>query len=143
MPGDCDLSTTARSFDGCTGSGCHGTEQAAFSALTTGALRISVLAEELVELLEQVDPNLDAPGGEIDATNPTFTVAEGAFFNFALAEFPDEPGDRVNPLLVFAGSTVHNPFLMEQLLIASIQAVEDTYGVQASASLVLTPLLPG
>lgn len=143
MPGDCDLSTTARSFEGCTGGGCHGTEQAAFSALTTGALRISVLAEELEGLLQQVDPNLDAAGGEIDATNPTFTVAEGAFFNFALAEFPDETGDRVNPLLVFAGSTVHNPFLMEQLLIASIQAVEAEYGVQASASLALTPLLPG
>lgn len=45
--------------------------------------------------------------------------------------------------LVFAGSTVHNPFLMEQLLISSIQAVEDEYGVSPTASLVLVPILPG
>lgn len=143
VPGDCPLSTTDRSFDGCTAAGCHGSETAAFSALTTGTLRIQVLAEELVGLLTQVDANLDGAGGEIDANDPTFTIAEGAFFNYALAEFPDEPGTRVDDRLVFAGSTVHNPFLMEQLLISSIQAVEAEYGVTPSASLVLTPVLPG
>jgi hypothetical protein len=137
------MSNAARSFDGCTGAGCHGTEQAAFSALSTATLRIQLWAEELRGLLVLVDPNLDAPGGEIDATNPTFTTAEGAFFNLALAEFPDEPGGRADPRLVYAGSTVHNPFLMEQLLIASIQVVEQEYGVPAPGSLVLTPLLPG
>lgn len=90
-----------------------------------------------------VPPCLLIDRGEIDATNPTFTTAEGAFFNWALAEFPDEPGSRADPRLVYAGSTVHNPFLMEQLLIASIRVVEQEYGVPVSGSLVLTPLLPG
>jgi hypothetical protein len=70
-----------------------------------------------------VDPNLDEPGGEIDATNPTFTVAEGAFFNMELAEF----GSAAFGTDTVLGSTTHNPFLMESLLITSIEAVEDEY----------------
>jgi len=131
---DCELSQEARSFEGCTASGCHGTEQAAFSALVTASTRIQDLAEELHDLLEQVDPNLTDEGGEIDPTEPTFTVAEGAFFNYALAEFPGT--ERIDSRMVFAGSASHNPFLMEQLLIASIDAVEEEYGVQASPALV-------
>lgn len=135
--GDCELSQSARSFKACTA--CHTSENGAFSALATASSRIKNLADELHDLLLQVDPNLLEPGGEIDPTEPTFTVAEGAFFNFAVAEFP--PGERVDARMVYAGSAAHNPFLMEGLLVASIDAVEKEYGVQASPGLVVARTL--
>lgn len=129
---DCPLSATARSFTSCTSSGtglsCHGDAQAAFSALTTKVNTIQGLADELHDLLVQVDPNLEAAGGAIDPENPTFTVAEGAFFNLELAEF----GSATFGTNTVVGSTAHNPFLIEALLVASIRAVEDEYNVSAS-----------
>ena len=44
-------------------------------------------------------------------------IADGAWFNARLGDLP--------------GSAIHNPFLVEQLLRASIQAITDTYGVSA------------
>ena len=79
------------------------------------ALQVAVL----LDLLEQVDPNLDEPGGEIDATVATFTVAEGGFFNYSLATH----GGTVY------GSTTHNAPWMRALLDASIVAMQDEYGV--------------
>ena len=53
--------------------------------------------------------------GERDANDGVFTVADGAWFNARLGELP--------------GTATHNPFLAEQLLVASIQVLEDTYGL--------------
>ncbi|MFQ5746059.1 MAG: multiheme c-type cytochrome [Gemmatimonadota bacterium] len=119
--GPCPLDTTSRSFNGCVASGCHGSEQAAFSALTLASARIEARATDLMNQLLVVDPGLNAAGGEIDASDSTFTVAEGAYFNYNMA-FQGSSGE------VF-GSTTHNPFLMEALLVASIQEVESFYGV--------------
>lgn len=119
VAGDCPVSTADRSFQGCTGAGCHGDATAAFSALTSGTTAIQNAADDLIALLEQVDPNLDGAGGAIDAADPTFTVAEGAFFNYNLATH----GGSVTP------AAVHNPFLVEALLLASITAVEDESGM--------------
>jgi hypothetical protein len=124
FPNECGLSTADRGYFGCVDSGCHSSEQSAASALTAASARMEFLVEELHDLLVIVDPNLSEPGGEIDPTNPTFTVAEGAFFNMELAEFGSEEFGT-NTVL---GSTTHNPFLMESLLISSIAAVEDEYG---------------
>ena len=66
-----------------------------------------------------MDPNLDEPGGEIDATTTTFTVADGSFFNYSLAT---HLGDVY-------GSTTHNAPWIRSLLAASITAVQDEYGV--------------
>ncbi len=83
-------------------------------------------ADDLHDLLLEVDPNLEAPGGAIDPADPTFTVAEGALFNYNLATFGGE----------VTGSTVHNPFLIRALLIASSDAVEEEYGVVGSRGFV-------
>jgi hypothetical protein len=123
FPNECSLSPDVRSYQSCVDSGCHNSEEAAASALTSASERIERWVEELLELLLIVDPNLDEPGGEIDPTNPTFTVAEGAFFNMELAEFGNAAFGTDNVL----GSTTHNPFLMESLLISSIEAVEEEY----------------
>ena len=122
---DCEITAAARSFDGCATSGCHGSTQAAASALGIATARIEARAAELLDLLVQVDPNLDDDGGEIDPRNPTFTTAEGAFFNYNLATFG---GDVY-------GSSTHNPFLTEALVVASITAVEDEYGVSTRTTM--------
>jgi hypothetical protein len=132
--GDCGLDLDDRAFRGCATGACHGgSVQGAFSAMVTATTRLENLAEELHTLLLLVDPNGEDAGGAIDAGDPTFTVAEGAYFNWALAAFGGE--DRADTRLTYAAAAAHNPFLMEQLLIASINVVEDEYGVQASPSL--------
>ena len=119
---ECDLAPPARSYKACTGGACHGTEQVAFAALTAATTRIQRAADDLLGQLQQVDPNLGTAGGEIAAGDP-FTVADGAFFNYNLAIFGPHSG---------RGSAVHNPFLVEALLIGSIAAVEEEYGVSAN-----------
>ncbi|NNK47682.1 MAG: hypothetical protein HKP01_02275 [Gemmatimonadetes bacterium] len=118
---DCAVDAAERSFVGCVDSGCHSTQEGAAAILNFRADFIQTQAEILLALLEQVDPNLDEPGGEIDATVSTFTVAEGGFFNYSLA---NHGGDVY-------GSTTHNPPWIRALLAASISAVEDEYGVSA------------
>jgi hypothetical protein len=126
--GDCALSTATRSFKGCTASGCHGTEDAAATAMATATLRIRTLTDELGALLLAVDPNLEGTGGPIDPRAPQFTTAEGAFFNWKLAQERGE--DNADPRMKVAASTVHNPFLMETLLRESINEMERVYGLR-------------
>jgi predicted CXXCH cytochrome family protein len=116
-PGECGLTPAERSFKGCTEAGCHASEDNASMALNNAAGRIQGYADELLDALTLVDPNLEDAGGAIDPADPTFTVAEGALFNYHLATF----GNDVR------GSTVHNPFLTEALLIASLDAVQEAY----------------
>jgi hypothetical protein len=125
---DCDLAPPNRYYGACTGGACHGSEQAAYSALVAATTRVERLVEELEELLLEVDPNLAEAGGAIDPFVATFTVAEGAFFNLELATFGSEEFGTNSVI----GSTVHNPFLIEALLIGSIDAVEEEYGVAAN-----------
>jgi predicted CXXCH cytochrome family protein len=119
--GDCGYTVAERSFAACAASGCHASENAAANALTSTAARIRDLAGDLFAVLSLVDPNIEEAGGEIDPTDPIFTIAEGALFNYHLATFG---GDVY-------GSTTHNPFLVESLLIASMDAVLDEYGDSA------------
>lgn len=60
------------------------------------------------------------PAGELDAADGRFTVADGANFNVQLASLP--------------GSPVHNPFLVEQLLLASSAALDAAYPPAPPAS---------
>ncbi|MCA9750813.1 MAG: hypothetical protein KC591_01365 [Gemmatimonadetes bacterium] len=120
--GSCNYNETERSFVGCAVAGCHLTEGAAASALASRVLSITAWSNQLIAALEAVDPNLEAAGGEIDPTDPTFTVAEGAFYNYNLANFGGS---------AYGGAT-HNPFLTEALLIASLAAVQDAYPVPRS-----------
>src|SRR5690606_16423374 len=83
--------------------------------------RINTLAAELNAQLQQV------PATEFNANDGRYSTAEGANFNYQLA---------VN----YPGSAVHNPFLVEALLLATIAQVEDDYGVSAAPTLSMTPL---
>jgi predicted CXXCH cytochrome family protein len=132
--GTCEITTTARSFNGCTSSGCHATAQTAFSALTTALLEIQDRAADLLDVLIQVDPNLDGAGGEIDGAAQPFTVAEGAFFNLNLANFGAAEHSDPPTAETILGGAAHNPFLIRALLLASLQAVQDTYSVTPSGA---------
>ena len=112
LPADvpCDSSTPLDQRDfphGCTTSGCHGSVEAARTAYTTAKTRIQNLVDETNALLAQVP--------DTEFTDTRFTVAEGVTFNVQLAELP--------------GSPIHNPFLIEQLLLASQAALDSTYGL--------------
>ena len=104
-----------RTFEGCAISGCHGTAESAKSAFVTANDRMANLVEEVRRLLTLV------PSSEFNLTDGVFTVADGAWFNAELADHK--------------GSPTHNPFLTEQLLVASIEALEAEYGVSASPSI--------
>ena len=96
--------------------------------MVTATGRIRALTDQLGALLRTVDPNLDGAGGQIDARTPVFTSAEGAFFNWKLAQERGE--DNADANMKVAASSVHNPFLMESLLRASIAEVQRVYGVK-------------
>lgn len=110
-----------RDFDACSSSGCHGSADAARSAYTTAETRIADLADQLDSLVVQ------APDSEFVAGDNHITTAEGAKFNVELAQME--------------GSAVHNPFLMETLLTASIKQMEKDYGLQAAPGLNLNNIL--
>jgi predicted CXXCH cytochrome family protein len=116
---NCDLNLDDRYFGSCATSGCHGSEQGALSALVSAADGNRFLAEQLDALLDEVDEG-SSPG--------VITTAEGAEFNYNLARF----GAGRGGLLEYTGSAAHNPFLTRALLIASIEAVEEEYGVTPS-----------
>lgn len=116
---DCELSR--RSFEACTASECHGTEASARSALLATRERLAALADDLEALLDQV------PSTEFRTYDGLITTAEGAAFNAAFVDFD--------------GSAVHNPFLVEALLTASIKQVKLDYGLNSSSTLALDNIL--
>lgn len=117
---DCDLSE--RTFAGCTSSGCHGSEDAARSAYIVATTRIANLVDALDLLLDQV------PSTEFSTSDDVYTIAEGAKFNAGLGDI--------------SSSAIHNPFLTEALLTASIQAMMDEYGLAVSSNVSLANVLP-
>jgi len=105
---DCEL--TERTFAACTTSGCHGDEAAARSAYIVATTRIANLVAELNGLLALV-PETEFVQDDI------ITLAEGAKFNSSLG--------------AITSSAIHNPFLTEALLTASITEVKLQYGLAA------------
>jgi predicted CXXCH cytochrome family protein len=108
-----------RTFQSCTGSGCHTDQTEARTARSEAVTRMETLVTELRALLDQV------PSTEFNTRDNRYTVAEGARFNAVLG--------------VFRGAAVHNPVLVEALLLGSIDAVEQTYGVAAASTVSRTP----
>jgi predicted CXXCH cytochrome family protein len=107
--GDCEISQ--QRFKSCTGSGCHGSEAGAKSALVATEGRLIALTNEVNRLWAL------APKTEFNTTDNKITVAEGAKFNGGLLAGDGSRG-------------VHNPFLIEALLLASISALKTTYSIQ-------------
>jgi predicted CXXCH cytochrome family protein len=109
--GASDCALTDRSFVSCA-NGCH-SEVGARSALIEARDRIAGLAADLEAMVDQI--------AETEFGDPNrFTTADGSLFNLQLARVP--------------GSEVHNPFLVAALLRASMQQIEQDYGITASSS---------
>lgn len=105
----CGMNTTERTFQSCTTSGCHGSEDAALSAMLVAQDRIAALVNEIDALLALVPPS------EFDTSDGVLTVAEGSSFNAGLGDIES--------------SAIHNPFLTEALLVSSIAALKSQYGL--------------
>jgi len=123
---DQSCTESAMTFRSCVGGGCHGSENAARSSMTTAELRAANLIAEANRLITLVkagprkaECNFPFPGA--------YTTCNGISFNANLAGRP--------------GSIIHNPFLVERLLLASIARVKADYGVTVSASINLEPEL--
>jgi predicted CXXCH cytochrome family protein len=114
VPGSDESCTmTQRSFKGCVASGCHGTESSARGATIAVESRITTLSTELKRLVALA--KIKAPGDWKSDTN--VTVLEGLDFNSQINEHDLSRG-------------VHNPFLLEALLNASITYAKQYYQVQ-------------
>ncbi len=148
--GPCTLAE--RDFRACATSGCHGTQATARSIFQVVQNRINNLLDQLWTDTDNdsvIDafptdagllPKVVAQGvaAELTVTDQTVTIAEGALWNAQLAFTSSRPywGDGSAFGVHFgahkaSGGGVHNPFLLEALLTASIQAVKDRYGVTA------------
>ena len=133
----CPYTTGARSWQTCTASGCHASSAVAASLFTTVRARMKSFTDQL-----WVDSNgngtlnaAPADGGllaQVRASRPgewsntdlVITPAEGAEFNARLCgEFGQTNADN--------SKGVHNPFLCEALLTATINYIETYYGVAA------------
>lgn len=149
--GDCALSD--RTFEACTGSGCHGNQSIARNLMQNTRGDINDLLDALWDdtdgdaVLEAADGGLlpqvlaDQGADELNPFDDTFTIAEGALWNAQVAWTSQRPhwGDGQIEGLEGSfsshkgsGEGVHNPFLLEALLDASIDAVESEYGLTAS-----------
>jgi predicted CXXCH cytochrome family protein len=106
---NCAYTPAERGWGGCT-NGCHGDATAAASALSTAETRLGTLEAQLMTQL--TSPQV--PPADLDPQSGIFTSAKGCEFNHELS--------------TLKGSSVHNPFLMEQLLIACIAEMNDKYG---------------
>jgi len=109
--GMCD--DTERAFGACAASGCHGDEGVARGLKFTAETRIDQLATALEALIDQI------PASEFNPDDAAYTVGEGVKFNAELARS--------------GGSAIHNPFLIEALLTASISQATTTYGLTPPA----------
>jgi predicted CXXCH cytochrome family protein len=115
----------SKTFRSCASSSCHATEAVARTLYVTDSLRILNLVASANATINKVKA-VNSTACVLVAGKP-FTSCLGAQFNVSLAQAP--------------GGFVHNPFLLEQLLLASISAMQKDYGVTAAASVSLTPQL--
>jgi hypothetical protein len=157
-----DCPVTERTFAGCVGSGCHGGEWSARNAYVRVRTRLNNLLDELWadtdgdHVIEATDsgllPQVIALGFESDL-NPedeTMTPAKGAMWNAMLAWTDDRvqwsDGEVAGAHFSShpnSGNGVHNPHLLEALLLASIGHVRDSYGAEPSPGFDPTPHLTG
>jgi predicted CXXCH cytochrome family protein len=146
-----------RDFRACTTSGCHSTEASARGKYGLTVARLNQLLDVIwtdsngdaaidatdAGLLPQVVAQGDT--SQLNVADNTVTVAEGVLWNAMLAYTSDRPqfGSGEAFGIAFSGQKasgngVHNPFLLEALLTASIDALIDEYNLAPPAGLDLS-----
>ena len=105
-----DCAVEERTFETCANGACHGSPEAARSAwVVLVDVRLAPMIAELAALIDQI------PDDQFVAGDGLITTGEGSEFNLQLAEQE--------------GSPLHNPFLIETLLAASILQIGLDYGL--------------
>ncbi|MEO8622043.1 MAG: cytochrome c3 family protein, partial [bacterium] len=114
---------TAKTFRSCVSGGCHASEAVARTLYVTDSTRILQLVVSANSAIAKVKAiNSTAC---VLVTGKPFTSCLGTQFNVSLAQAP--------------GGIIHNPFLIEQLLVASINQIQKDYGVTPSIGVSLEP----
>lgn len=117
---------TSKTYRSCVQSGCHASQTAAISAYNTDSLRVQQLLTMANSLIAKERAIKPAECNETSSTTlPAFTTCMGMVFNVSLASAP--------------GAFVHNPFLIEQLLISTINQMESQYSISPDVLVPLTP----
>ena len=110
---------TQRSFKACVV--CHLSENAARTARAIAKLRLTSLAADMDALVARI------PASAFSTTDNKITTGEGCKFNSGLAK------ER--------GSPIHNPFLIEALLLACKTQIGIDYGLFSVSNISLRPQL--
>jgi predicted CXXCH cytochrome family protein len=149
VKGTCGLTSPERTFQTCTAAGCHASQGIARSATATVDLRMSALVAELDRTLQQINPTwrtcraVTVPGTTPQRFGncPPFRGAPSPF-NFAVGDpFNTARGAAFNfDMALRRSAAIHNPMLVEALLITSIQQVRRDYQLTASSNVDLTPM---
>jgi predicted CXXCH cytochrome family protein len=144
----CAYTTAARSFKSCAQANCHASEAVAQTAFTTVRNRMKFFTDQLW-VNTNGNGNVDAApadGGllatikqirpaEFSNTDNQITPAEGAEFNARLCgEYGQSNSDN--------SKGIHNPFLCEALLQATIDYVKTYYGLTAPPGVPTSPSVP-
>jgi predicted CXXCH cytochrome family protein len=118
--GNENCTMSQRSFKGCTGSGCHGSEASARSATIAVESRLSALSRELKRLVELAKVKVPGDWKADGIVSPV----EGSDFNANIFGLDGSGlhGDY--------SRGVHNPFLIEALLNSSITYMKSHYQIQ-------------
>jgi predicted CXXCH cytochrome family protein len=150
VKGTCGLTSTQRTFKTCTGAGCHGSEGVARSATATVDLRITTLVAELDRTLQQINPTWRTCRGVTVANTspqrygncPTTLKGQPSPFNWAVGDtWNSAMGAGFNyDFALRKSASIHNPLLVEALLITSIQQVRKDYGLSVAPNVDLTPM---
>lgn len=149
-----------RDFSACATSGCHGTATAARSAFISEETSLNNLLDQIwvdvdsnnvidatdVGLLPQmVARGTAADSAALDFSSTVTTTAKGTLWNAALAATNSRQnflGGKVFGITfsthMASGNGVHNPFLLEALLSASIAQLRLEYGLAPPANYDLT-----
>ena len=114
---------TAKTFRSCVSGSCHASETVGRTLYVTDSVRIYQLvaqANSAIAKVKAAQPSQCVLG-------KVYTSCLGTQFNVSLAQAP--------------GAFVHNPFLIEQLLVASINQLQKDYGVTPNLVGPLAPML--
>lgn len=118
----CDIN--GKTFRSCVSASCHASESVAKTVYVTDSVRVYQLIASANSAIAKVKA---AKPAECTLGGPKYTSCLGTQFNVSLAQAP--------------GAFVHNPFLIEQLLVASINQLQKDYGVTPSVSPPPMPLM--
>jgi predicted CXXCH cytochrome family protein len=113
--GSTSCTKAERRYESCAGSGCHTSAASARGLHSLAESRIDDLVVRLDALIARI------PANQFSNTDGRYTTGEGSKFNSSLAKT--------------TGAEVHNPFLIEALLRASIVQIGRDYGLTSAVEL--------